>query len=192
MQHESPPPAPETLETLDAKLAALEANITRLFWAFDAISEKEWRAEAFGEAGVEAAGSYRGQNLLEALCYLRDEEAYRVGRRVVRLFQEESPEFEHLTFDIAFQGAPQNYADEAPARVISEFFKNRMAWLQIARGEKALLEKRKGALPPEEGGGEIGIGEHLDWTLRRDQAVRDLILDMKAQLRGERPERTAK
>jgi hypothetical protein len=177
--HETAPPSPNSLpagdgeEALRAILDALEENLKRLAWAFDGISDSDWRAVVPAADGESTRPE--SESLLRLLCWTRDEEAYVVGRRVALLYQEESPEFEHLELEMAEAAAPIPFAEERPGRAFSELFKNRMAWLALARGEMALLRERRGALPPEEGGAELNLRGHLDWTLRRDAATLDAI-----------------
>jgi hypothetical protein len=179
-----PPPAPAADADIESLLDHAERHLQHFAALFDAIADDAWRATPHHGhlPSIAPAPHADATSLVELLCFLRDEEAWVVGRRIAQLFQEPEPEFEHLTFARARDFAIPPYGDEPPGRVFGEFFKSRMAWLQLARGERELLITRRGILPREEGGGPVTWEDHLRATIARDRDACRLALAMRRSL----------
>ena len=174
----SPPPAPEGLR-LEQQVQELRHNLERMTAAFDGVDPAAWTLplpEPWPAriAEVWAPGPAR---LIDVLAYVRHQEAYVFGRRVMRMLQEDRPSLEYLDFDMI--AAYADPAAERPGLHLAEWIKNRLTWLGLMKEAGAFGEIREGDLPPEEGGARIRVQDIPAMALRRDAAVIPLVRDIR-------------
>jgi hypothetical protein len=153
-----------------------------LSYLLDAVPSESWQQNFSAELTQRLADVWESgpANLLDILGYLRAEEAYKYGRRVMRLAQEYNPQLEYLTFDLAVQHQPVEAS--TPAFHFAEFVKNRHVYLDLLANLSEMDAFRNGTLPEEEGGGEVTLVQVLEQAHQRDLTVLELLTEARSEL----------